>query len=347
MADKLDGCAIIAIGNPGAGKSTLLNGMAGEFLFKSGVAIGKGMTYKLDEKQNRKGIYFMDTPGLDDVNLRKQAGEAISKALKKGGKFKLLFVVTTESGRVRSQDISMMRVVLEAAQEIENGYGIIINKVSMPMMNILSDKENMITLLTTMFTNINERNQPAPIHSLPLVETLHDLNDVVPDLGVLPDLEKFIVELPTVNLTPEEAADINVEQYDELREKVETEMKELSEDKQRLQVEKEKLERKIKEDDEEKRKIRNEHQQVLKDKEITLQRLTELSKNEEEERRRLQQENKKLERELIDFKSVNMTRNQYEKRLQQLEQDNEKLKEHLVQAEAGNRSLNRTKYHTL
>ena len=54
---------IIAVGNPGTGKSSLLNSLAREKLFKSGLSIGRGLTYKLDERVNENG-HFIDTPGM-------------------------------------------------------------------------------------------------------------------------------------------------------------------------------------------------------------------------------------------------------------------------------------------
>lgn len=63
--------------NLGAGKSCILNSLAGECLFRSGINLGKGLTYQLDEVINEKG-HFLDTPGLADESLRKKAGEAIS-----------------------------------------------------------------------------------------------------------------------------------------------------------------------------------------------------------------------------------------------------------------------------
>ena len=78
---------IIAIGNPGTGKSTTLNALAGKQLFKSGVSFGGGLTKTLDE-EIVDGVKYMDTPGLADKELRIAAGEAISKALKAGGKYK-------------------------------------------------------------------------------------------------------------------------------------------------------------------------------------------------------------------------------------------------------------------
>jgi ribosome biogenesis GTPase A len=53
---------IIAVGNPGSGKSTILNSLAGEVLFKAGVNIGQGLTFQLDEAENKNG-HLLDTPG--------------------------------------------------------------------------------------------------------------------------------------------------------------------------------------------------------------------------------------------------------------------------------------------
>ena len=50
--------SIIGIGNPGAGKSTFLNGLAREILFKSGISIGNGLTYQLDERKNEEGTFL-------------------------------------------------------------------------------------------------------------------------------------------------------------------------------------------------------------------------------------------------------------------------------------------------
>jgi len=120
---------IIFVGNPGVGKSSLLNCVAGKLVFRSGTSTGKGLTYKLTEK-TVGNTTFCDTPGLEDNTYRKQAGEAISKLLKQGGICKIFFVVTEEAGRIRPQDTATMKVILDAAPEIGNRYGIIVNKLS-------------------------------------------------------------------------------------------------------------------------------------------------------------------------------------------------------------------------
>ena len=93
------------IGNPGVGKSTLINCLTQKNLFKSGVAIGGGLTTQLQQEKHGDVVY-MDTPGLADVQLRKAAAKAITEALKKNGIYKIFFVITLEAGRVRPVDLA-------------------------------------------------------------------------------------------------------------------------------------------------------------------------------------------------------------------------------------------------
>ena len=102
--------------------------MAGKQLFKSGVNFGGGLTKVLNE-EIVDGVKYMDTPGLADKELRIAAGEAISKALKAGGKYKILFFVRLESGRPSNEDITTMKLVLDAAPQIGQQYGVIIPSV--------------------------------------------------------------------------------------------------------------------------------------------------------------------------------------------------------------------------
>ena len=133
--------AILFIGNPGTGKSTMLNCLAGEKLFKSGQSYGKGMTYQLEEKIYN-GYKYIDTPGLSDHKLREEAGKAISTALKAGGKHKIVFFIRVENGRAVAEDVSTMKLVLDAAPEIGQNYGIIIPRITAGVAKGLTKKEN-------------------------------------------------------------------------------------------------------------------------------------------------------------------------------------------------------------
>jgi len=70
----------------------------------------------------------MDTPGLADEKLRKAAGKANSEGLRKGGDYKVIFFVTQQSGRVNAQDATTIKLVLDAAPDIGQNYGVVVNK---------------------------------------------------------------------------------------------------------------------------------------------------------------------------------------------------------------------------
>ena len=138
---------IIAIGIPGVGKSAFLNSLAEEVLFKSGVSVGKGMTSKIDEKENNNGHFLNLDLNLDlcDKELRKKVRETISKGLKKGGSYKVIFFVTQEAGRVNQQDTKTLKLVHEAAPDIGMEYGIIVNKVPKEVLKTLEDETLKLT----------------------------------------------------------------------------------------------------------------------------------------------------------------------------------------------------------
>ena len=226
---------IIAVGNPGAGKSTLLNSLGGEVLFKSGLKVGSGVTYQLDEKENANG-HFLDTPGLADEELRKQAGKAISKGLRMGGQFKVLFFVTELGGRVVQQDATTIKLVHEAAPEIGDQYGIIVNMVEEGVLEILNNSETKKhDFLNALFAGIPEDNRCIykNIYFVGEKDELVDEENVV----VCPDniidaigltFRKFIDDsVPEISISEEKVNDINVENFTELTRKLEEMAKEM------------------------------------------------------------------------------------------------------------------------
>lgn len=130
---------IIFLGNPGTGKSTLLSCISG-LRFESGVSFGAGLTQKLifQTSPHLPGIRFGDTPGLADVAMAKNAAlqinEALNDAAESGRVVKLFFVVTTESGRLRGEDLFTIEQVMQSVKLPDgkvlgpNSYGIIVNK---------------------------------------------------------------------------------------------------------------------------------------------------------------------------------------------------------------------------
>lgn len=136
---------ITLIGNPGSGKSTILNGIARKSVFRSGISLGSGLTTSLQEHVcDYLPLHLYDTPGLADIEKKKKAGEEIDKVLTKKMSVKIAFVVTLENGRVRPDDAYTLKVVLEAIKSIDvnNMFGVIINKLSPVMMEALKNDKN-------------------------------------------------------------------------------------------------------------------------------------------------------------------------------------------------------------
>ena len=193
------------IGNPGAGKSTLANCVAKASLFKSGIHVGKGMTYKLDIKKHN-GITYLDTPGLSDIKLREQAAKSITEALKKDGTYQVFFVITLEAGRVRPEDLTTIRLVLESASDIKY-YSLIINKLSTVAFDrLLEDNaEQLRILVSELLEQINTKNDPPTILLLRHQFKLHDLENQFMNWD---ELNEFVTKAPSIYVKPACVTDI-------------------------------------------------------------------------------------------------------------------------------------------
>jgi GTP-binding protein EngB required for normal cell division len=120
---------ILFCGNPGVGKSTLCNSIFGRKVFDSGLSFGTGLTTTKQEHIHENKVYI-DTPGLEDIEMRKQAGLEIEEALKKNKNYKIVFVATFENGRIRPADFATINTVCEAiSKDVVFEYGLIFNQI--------------------------------------------------------------------------------------------------------------------------------------------------------------------------------------------------------------------------
>lgn len=239
------------IGNPGTGKSTMLNCHARKCLFKSGMSFGGGLTAKLDVEETDEIIY-MDTPGLADEQLRREAAKAIAEALKAGGEYKVCFVLLSTQGRVRPDDKSTMKLVLNAVPELGENFGILLNQCSRKFMQGMQEPgDKLDKFISYLFSGMDRRT--SKIWSAPVIEDLQDEDDAVAEIPF--HVRQFIDSLPTVQLTEGKAKGIDHDGYDRMTKAMEAMQRAMEQDRELFQQERAKSQEQLKQINEELRRV--------------------------------------------------------------------------------------------
>ena len=148
----------------------------------------------------------MDTPGLADIKLREKAAKAITEALKKDGRYQIFFVITLEAGRIRPEDMTTIKLVLESASDITH-YSIIINKLSNNAYNcLIEDNAKLLKILVAeMIEQFNLKKDPPTVLLLLNHNDLYDAKDKVIKLD---ELDEFAKEAPCMIVKPTSVVDI-------------------------------------------------------------------------------------------------------------------------------------------
>ncbi|ACE05497.1 GTP-binding protein HSR1-related [Candidatus Amoebophilus asiaticus 5a2] len=115
-------------GTPGVGKSTLCNSIFQKAVFKSGVSVRTRMTTEKQEYQH-EGKLYIDTPGLQDMQMLQQAAAEIKEALKRNKNYRVVFVATLGSGRIQYTDLVTINTI-RSAISTPFEYGLVFNKVT-------------------------------------------------------------------------------------------------------------------------------------------------------------------------------------------------------------------------
>lgn len=206
---------LLFIGNPGSGKSAFLNAHAGRKLFGSGVVDdGIGHTKALQKKKHRN-VWYADTPGLEDLKMRKEAGKAIQKALFEGGKFKIVFFMTLNAGRVQPADTTTMKLVLDAAP-INQKYGVIINKLEPKLLRAF---ENNVTKKAELFSKImvqfSEGKRSNHLHLVGHSPQLYGEDDAILQGSACDSFRGFIDRLPPTTIDSKDVQALKIETFEE------------------------------------------------------------------------------------------------------------------------------------
>jgi len=210
---------ILFCGNPGVGKSTLCNSMIGEIIFNSGTSTGTGMT-KNQQSQLCGNQLYVDTPGLEDIKMKDQAAEEIEKALKKNNKYKIIFVVTLESGRIRPSDFVTINIVCDAIKT-DFEYGIIFNKIPQPTLRKIMQRNQDIEKYL-----ILSKKKPFSLMFMSKNDDIEDADNVCLDPENTENLRNFISKLPAYYIDHTKITPLDVRDYEAKVAAAETEYKE-------------------------------------------------------------------------------------------------------------------------
>lgn len=211
------GTKVILLGNPGSGKSTLLNSFIGSCEFKSGISFGGGMTRQWKAVTLPNNVTFIDTPGLADYEIRSEVAKNITEALQEGGNFKFLFVATTLNGRFKAEDVTTIKLVLDAVPQIDvDKFGIIVNQLEAAEFEGLKKPENQKKFFMPLWAGL----QKITSH-IELLEKDPELSGCENSVKEFPNMQQFVASLPTVRIDPSAVKDVESRDFSQIREEYE------------------------------------------------------------------------------------------------------------------------------
>jgi hypothetical protein len=156
-------------------------------------------------------------------------------ALKHGGDYKIIFILTVESclkGRckVRSQDKATIELVLNAAPDITD-YGVIINKFEKASMKALQDRSDPTysQLLASLMSGLPEKS--LYIHLNPRSEFLADADNALMPDEMRKEILSFLHRVAPVKIQPEKVSAIHAlsdKDFGKKRNDIEIEMEQAS-----------------------------------------------------------------------------------------------------------------------
>jgi hypothetical protein len=219
------------LGNPGTGKSTLINCLLGDAQFKSGLSWGGGLTQDY-QRFDKDGIAYMDAPGLADETIQLQAAQAITKALKQSGKYKLFFMVRLQNGRVVGEDLVTLERVLDSidAGDLNYKFTIVINCLGERQYQALAARGDEYKTIKTL---INRRYLTESFCFIPRIEALEEKSDAVVELPQ--KVREFLDnEAPTITVEEQHVKPIAVDGFDAQAQEIKSELEKLRQDQSAL-----------------------------------------------------------------------------------------------------------------
>jgi len=128
-----DDINVILFGNSGVGKSFLCNSLLSKYEHRHGLQFR--CHDRCSNMTNTSNTYknITDTPGLSRIHKDDQMRSSIeiTKALRRNGTYRLIFIITLANDHVQTYDLITMRIILNSLKNLQIvSYGVIFNKIS-------------------------------------------------------------------------------------------------------------------------------------------------------------------------------------------------------------------------
>ncbi|OWZ24266.1 LOW QUALITY PROTEIN: hypothetical protein PHMEG_000746 [Phytophthora megakarya] len=190
--------------------------ISGSAIFNAGLSYGGGLTQKL-QARIFENVQYMDTPGLADRHIQEVAAVAITEALQQSGTYKLFFMVCLENGRVVSDDLATIEIVLSSIDIEEIPFAVIINNVKKRQYTKMLEKGADYLKVVTLINSITRTTHH--ITFIPVIEDLEEEDNAVTELPG--DVKNFIqFKCPTVEISPNVVKPIKIEDFKKMSEKL-------------------------------------------------------------------------------------------------------------------------------
>ncbi|KAF4146823.1 hypothetical protein GN958_ATG03960 [Phytophthora infestans] len=151
-----------------------------------------------------------------DTWIHQASAAAITEGLRQSGRYKLLFMVRLESGRVVNDDLATIEIVLNSIELEIIPYVIIVNSVK-----------------KRQYDKMMEKVFDAYIAFMPVIDALDEEKNAVIELPG--EIESFIrFDTPTVEILPQAVKPINIGDFKKVSESLRQEQEQLLNDKELL-----------------------------------------------------------------------------------------------------------------
>ncbi|KAJ3361825.1 hypothetical protein GGF32_007001 [Allomyces javanicus] len=181
---------------------------------RAGASFGHGIQHDKLLKFEINGTAWVDTPGLSDLKFRTRAAGQITEALKdQEGLYRLIFVVTTEAGRVRVDDLATMTIVLTAIRKKNVPYGVIVNKISERLLGrMLSEAKFYDELICSLNSGPYSTEH---IFLAPEDPDARDADNYIIAAPAMAPVLDFIDSVPCIAIRPTDVEDIKTSDFDD------------------------------------------------------------------------------------------------------------------------------------